>query len=177
MDKPPMNPYASPSLESLQAGANYVPEGGRLATRGERFAGAFIDGLIVLPFAFGGGVLLGLGLLASGIAPDSILFQIFSWLLGTIIGGTIYLTFHGYLLATRGQTIGKLLLKTRIVNEDGTHPDFLSLVLKRYAWLWFVASMPYVGGFLSLINALMIFRSNCKCLHDDIAGTKVIKLN
>jgi hypothetical protein len=37
-----------------------------------------------------------------------------------------------------------------------------------------IAMIPYVGNVIALIDVLMIFRTSRKCLHDDIAGTKVI---
>ena len=41
--------------------------------------------------------------------------------------------------------------------------------------MWVLTSIPFLGPFIGLANALAIFRENCKCLHDDLAGTKVIK--
>ena len=37
-----------------------------------------------------------------------------------VIGFILFLVIHGYLLATRGQTVGKTLLKIRIVRSDGS---------------------------------------------------------
>ena len=49
-----------------------------------------------------------------------------------------------------------------------------SVVLKRNVSMQVLAMIPIVGNFIALIDALMIFRASRKCLHDDIAGTKVI---
>ena len=53
---------------------------------------------------------------------------------------------------------------------------FGPLVLKRYVPLWVVANIPFIGGLFALADSLAIFRDTRKCIHDDIAGTKVIKL-
>jgi hypothetical protein len=36
--------------------------------------------------------------------------------------------------------------------------------------------IPVAGNSIPMIDALMIFRENRHCLHDDFAGTKVIKV-
>ena len=40
-------------------------------------------------------------------------------IINAVVGFIIFLVLHGYLLATRGQTIAKALLKVRIVRSDG----------------------------------------------------------
>ena len=88
-----------------------------------------------------------------------------------------FLSVHGYLLATRGQTVGKVLMKTKIVHHNtGNLVPLLPLFLKRYLLLWLLIEIPVFGGFLNLANAMMIFRENKKCLHDEMAGTKVVTL-
>lgn len=166
------NPYA-PSL-----GPSLLPEEqfsqGELATLGERFAGAFIDGIINLVVALPVGFAVGLGMGASfGNGPvQNIVLQI----LGGVVGILLFLAVQGYFLATRSQTIGKMALGTKIVADDGGTLPFGELYAKRYLILQLVALIPFIGGFIALVDAVMIFRSNRKCLHDDIAGTKVIKL-
>jgi len=83
---------------------------------------------------------------------------------------------HGYLLATRGQTIGKVIMKTKIVNEAGNLLPFNELFLKRYVIIMVISMIPFVGSLIGIVDALCVFRGNRKCLHDDFAGTKVIKI-
>jgi uncharacterized RDD family membrane protein YckC len=166
------NPYA-PSL-----GPSLLPEEqlgqGELATLGERFAGSLIDGIINLVVALPVGFAVGLGMgSAFGNGPvQNIVVQI----LGGVVGILLFLAVQGYFLATRSQTIGKMALGTKIVTDDGGTLPFGELYAKRYLILQLVALIPFIGGFIGLVDAVMIFRSNRKCLHDDIAGTKVIKL-
>ena len=78
--------------------------------------------------------------------------------------------FQWFLLATSGQTIGKKLLMIRIVSTGGKLPGFLQAVVLRN-WLRVVFSfIPFFG----IIDFLFIFADSRRCLHDYLAGTKVI---
>lgn len=92
------------------------------------------------------------------------------------VGGiAIFLLLHGYLLATAGQTIGKRIVGTRIVNvSDERIPKFLTLVGARYGSTWLLGSIPGVGNLYALVDVLLVFRDDRRCVHDLIAGTKVI---
>ena len=68
-------------------------------------------------------------------------------------------------------------MKTQIVSDSGQPLNFGELYLKRYLVIQLLAILPFIGGLIGLIDTLLIFRSSRKCLHDDIAGTKVIKLH
>lgn len=175
MNKSGNNPYSSPMTQSAPPGYSGP---GQLATLGERFLGALIDGVItgviVFPLAFGAGFLV----VASGLAQESALLGVIvSAVAGGVIGIGVFLALHGYLLAKNGQTIGKMVMKTKIVSEGtGQQLPFAELILKRYVPLWAATMIPYLGSLIGLVDALMIFRENRHCLHDDIAGTKVISI-
>ena len=89
-----------------------------------------------------------------------------------ILGWTPALLVVGqwYLLATSGQTIGKKLLMIRIVSESGSLPGFLRAVVLRNWVRALLSLIPFFG----LIDVLFIFSDSRKCLHDYIAGTKVV---
>jgi hypothetical protein len=53
-------------------------------------------------------------------------------------------------------------------------PTLATLVGKRYCVMWLVSLLPSVGVVVNLVDDLPIFRSDRRCLHDLIAGTKVI---
>ena len=80
-----------------------------------------------------------------------------------------------YLLAQRGQTIGKIVMGLRIVRfEDGTNPGFVKAVLMR-TFLWaLITAIPVVGPLIGLVGILFIFRDDQRCLHDHLAGTRVV---
>ena len=82
-----------------------------LATRWQRFAGAFADGfiqmLVVIPAAFV------LGIAVGTIMGDTPATAVVAQILGGLMGIGVFLAINGYFLATQGKTIGKMLVKTR----------------------------------------------------------------
>jgi uncharacterized RDD family membrane protein YckC len=85
--------------------------------------------------------------------------------------------YQWHLLSTTGQSLGKKWLKIRIVKVDGSPVDFGSAVLLR-SWAFYalagVGSLLVIGSVLPLIDALMIFADDRRCLRDHLAGTKVV---
>jgi len=172
----PHNPYAAPQT------MDDVAEDGdqELATRGARFVGAFIDGLTMLPVVVGVGVLyLSFELGTSGtFGANGIIAGLVGGVIGGVLGTVWHLMLNGYLLAKRGQTLGKLAAGTKIVDAEtnGLVP-LMPLILKRWISMQVLSIIPILGGFVPLVDALLIFRGNRRCLHDDFAGTKVIKVS
>ena len=171
------NPYAPPQAEVRDAPAA-PPTKGTLATRTRRLAGAIVDSVasavFVVPF-----------LVFTGDWTTAISGEL-SY--GTILlgGFASFTAMHGYLLATRGQTIGKWLVGTRIVRADNDEVPTLARTLGlRYGTLAIgpVATLavlvlngviPYVLVVFGLIDSALIFRRDRRCLHDLIARTKVV---
>ena len=86
-----------------------------------------------------------------------------------------FLAVNAYLLATRGQTVGKIVMKTRIVDyRSGNLVPIVPLFLKRYLLVWLLVQIPFFGGIFNFINTMSIFRAPKRCIHDEIAGTKVV---
>lgn len=75
------------------------------------------------------------------------------------------------LLSTRGQTIGKKVLGIRIVRLDGSDAGFVHAVLLRVVVMRILNAFT---GITWLIDPLLIFREDRRCLHDMIADTTVI---
>jgi uncharacterized RDD family membrane protein YckC len=59
---------------------------------------------------------------------------------------------------------------------DGAPVNFVSGVLLRNWLMMLLQQMPVVNLILPLLDALFIFREDRRCIHDLIAGTKVIQL-
>jgi len=96
-------------------------------------------------------------------------------MVNAIVGFIIFLVLHGYLLATRGQTIAKSLFKIRIVRSDGSRASFGRIIGLRYLPTTLITFIPVVGALYALIDCLLIFRESRRCLHDNIADTIVVK--
>ena len=163
-----VNPYAA-TTETFQ---DHFSDS-ELATRSQRFLGALLDGFLQMiiagPVGFALGTAIGVAL-GPGLAT-----QVVASIVGGVMGFGIFMALNGYFLATQGKTIGKLAVGTRIVDRDtGQLVPLGPLVLKRYVWLWIVSLIPIVNYLVAITNALLIFRENRACLHDDLANTKVI---
>lgn len=156
-----------------RAAVDDVPEavdGLVLATRGSRFGAALID--VLIAFA-----LIGLAALFTPWRPLANAGQSL-WslqLANPALGFVLFVAVHGYLLHTRGQTLGKRIVGIRIVRPDGSAASFARLVGLRYGVLSLLNVIPAVGQLVGLANVLCIFRASRRCLHDDIADTLVIK--
>jgi len=93
------------------------------ADRFQRWLGAFIDGMIPVIVM----VPLGLGALAIDGGslfddPDAIEGLIY---LGYFMAMMPFTLLNWYLIVTRGQTLGKMAVGTRIVSEEGAPVDFV----------------------------------------------------
>ena len=60
----------------------------------------------------------------------------------------------------------------KIVTLSGTNGGFVPNVLMRS----FLNSLIGMVPFYSLVDVLFIFRDDQRCIHDMIAGTKVVKI-
>ncbi len=166
----PHNPYAAP--ETIDAVVR--ESGAELAGRWQRLFGAVIDGLTMMPGWFGASVMI-YGTLGGLNSVNPGVLLILAAFLGVVGDIAWYLLLSGYLLATRGQSIGKIATGTRIVDSNTEELiPLVPLVLKRRFLPMLVFELPLVGTLFWLLNAVFIFRDNRQCLHDGFAGTKVI---
>lgn len=174
MSNHPNNPYAAPSSASIQT--NQPGNHGEPATLLSRFVGAIVDVILVVivivPISFTIGIVAGVLQIDFSTPLMSFLLTLFMLPIYLIV----FLAINGYLLSTRGQTVGKYMVNTKIVGNDGTLQPLIPMFLKRYGVLWIFSMIPTLGAFVGIIDALMIFRGSRKCLHDEIAGTRVIKV-
>jgi uncharacterized RDD family membrane protein YckC len=101
-------------------------------------------------------------------------------LLPSIIAALGVLAVAGYqfhLCASSGQSIGKRRMGIRVVLEDGSPASLFHILLLRNfipGLLVYLLGL-LVPGVLLAVDALFIFRADRRCLHDLIAGTKVVK--
>lgn len=128
-----------------------------LASKGERLRAAVIDGfLFAVPYAL--------------IKAD--------WGDGAALaGGVLMLALTGvqfWLLSTRAQSVGKAMVKIRIVRvSDGGNGGFFTNVVKRSIFSGLLNLIPLYW----LIDSCLIFREDRRCAHDFIAGTRVVKVS
>lgn len=86
----------------------------------------------------------------------------------------VYLVLHGYLLHKYGQTIGKAEYGMRIEMLNGDKASLQHIMLWRYLPIMVLSFVPVIGQLvIGLVNPLLIFRQDRRCLHDHIARTQV----
>jgi uncharacterized RDD family membrane protein YckC len=160
------------SIEETAASRETPPRSNALvlASRWARLGGALYDSVVVMF------VLVPLALLtgywARARAGDLTLFVAVLWGGGAWV---IFLLLNGRLLATRGQTIGKLVANTRIVAADpGEIVALWREVFFRYFLVGVLSLLPIIGSYVNLLDLVFIFRRDKRCIHDLVAGTKVV---
>jgi len=83
---------------------------------------------------------------------------------------------QGLFLALRAQTIGKMLLGLRIIDvATGRRAGFARLVFLRMLVTSLLSALAGIGWIFGLVDCLFIFREDRRCLHDFIAGTRVVQ--
>lgn len=165
------------------------------AERGTRLLARVIDWVLEFACAIPGGIILGpefLKLVVSvgqGNEPDFSQLDYQRLGLGALVLGLcwlVLLVIQVWMLSTRGQSIGKRISGIRIVRlENGAKPGIV------YGWLLreflitmigiMVSVIPIIGPFLlrpafHVVDWCMIFRDDQRCLHDLIAGTRVVRV-
>jgi len=142
-----------------------------LASRWQRLWASLLDGVtimvVTLPVMYFTG---GFDGVARGVQPS----LSYSLLIGAL-SLSVFFVLNANLLINKGQTIGKKISGIKIVDLNGKIPRVKKHLLKRYAAYFIPAQIPVVGQVLSTINILFIFGPQKRCVHDYIAGTKVVE--
>ena len=163
------NRYQPPKAEV--ADVNVFEGGDELGSRWARLGGSIIDGLLVgilsMPYLFFS------DFFSKAMAGQ---IQIGDSLELVLVGAVVYLLLNGYLLNKFGQTIGKRAADLRVVStvENRILPLWKVYSL-RYLPIQLIGQIPIVGGLIAFIDCLFVFRADKRCLHDFVAGTRVIK--
>lgn len=163
------NPYQSP-----QAVVVDQISGQHLASRGARLGAAFLDGflimIVVLPVMYIGGYFSAL----FDAARSGQQLPFFDQLMWGVVGICLAFAVQFVPLKNSGQTWGKKAVGVKIVDMDGAQPSLGVLLGRRYLVYNGVGLIPFLGGLISLVNILFIFRADKRCLHDLIADTQVV---
>jgi uncharacterized RDD family membrane protein YckC len=163
------NPYQPPASDALVEGPREGDgEAVRtvLAERGTRFWARLVDQVLLIVACVPAGIVYADEKRSTGDPSPTF------WLLVLpIVALEIY---QWYRISTSGQTLGKRWLGIRVVKMDDTPVGFLRGVFLR-EWVIAVAGfIPVAGSFVSLADAVAIFGRERRCIHDGLAGTKVV---
>lgn len=166
MDDTQTNRFAPPGTHVQDVEA---ADGLQLASRGQRFAAALIDGLLAIALS------LAVMLPMYGTEYFALVkVSKYAVLNGMIVYLAIFWSIEGWFLYQRSQTLGKMALGIRIVRPDGGYATFGRSFGLRMVALGLVGWIPFIGPFVGFIDALFIFGSSRRCLHDYVADTIVV---
>ena len=194
MDKDYFADAYSPPGSDVNAGVSGGAQGAEPAGRGTRLTAATLDGLLIsvplLPLLGVGiyyGVRTQLEAVRAGEKLSEIPFAGTSELtseLSILLAGAAVIGFLGALgiaiyqwnlIARTGQSLGKKWTGIRIERIDGSRITFGTGVVLRNWVPKVMGAFPYLGMLFHLIDCLFIFREDRRCLHDLIAGTRVVR--
>lgn len=169
-----VNPYAAP-----QAPVNDVVQRGAgsneylRASRGRRLAAALLDCVIVLATfvpAFFWGFFSALHASTLGKMPGG--YGVAMLLILCIVG-----VINCVLLSKYGQTIGKRMLGIKVVRTGGDEVSLGRFIFLRFLPVVLLGRIPVLGPFIGLVDCLLIFGDDRRCLHDVFADTIVVYAN
>jgi uncharacterized RDD family membrane protein YckC len=169
------NPYAAPAamVDDVAAWDAYDLEN-RKAGRGKRLGAALLDGLVNLIWALPvfWGAMMAVGV-SKGIKPAAPMIGVMLLGFGLLVA---IFVINCVLLHRHGQTIGKRALDIAIVRTDGSRMGLLRYIFIRVLPVGLLGAIPYVGWLVSLVDPLLIFGKDRRCLHDLIADTIVVDI-
>ncbi len=136
-----------------------------MAGRGARFGAQFVDGLLMMLSVFPILMVIGMWSLTDPKVNQQLAAQIVTNLLPAIL----FCAYEALMLQSRGQTLGKMVAKIKVVQADGS--DLTTAQCWKRAGSRSLLAITQIGG---IIDILMIFSANRQCLHDRIAKTRVV---
>lgn len=136
----------------MEGGAQFVKV--NLASGGQRFANHIIDVIVfyILIFIYGGV----LGVMGAFDAYGELSI---GWTVSIYL---VILFYYIFMEATFGKTIGKMITGTKVVNEDGTKPELMTIIGRTLCRL-----IPF--------DAFSFLGSTAVGWHDSISRTRVIR--
>ena len=123
--------------------------------KGTRFLNFIIDRVIMLILAFVMGVVLAL---INPVIIDSL--DGMSTLMDYVITAILAVFYYTILEATTGQTIGKMITGTKVVDENGEKPDFGTIMVRSFSRIVPFDAFSFLGT---------------KGWHDSWSNTHVVK--
>jgi uncharacterized RDD family membrane protein YckC len=174
----PANNYAPPKSEV----ADVVPDEDIKASRASRLGATIIDNLIIfVPMipAYVQAIPLitraGPGVRGNTFAIWGLIASTGGWFYLGLLWGVSMLVLNGIFAYQNGQSIAKKWLSIKDVRTDGSRVSFARIFWLRNVLNSCLSFIPVVGGLYGLIDALFIFGSAKRCVHDYIADTIVVR--
>lgn len=138
-----------------------------------RFFAHIVDGILFLISIVAGGMLAAWMTKRGLPVAGQMTWRDLSILPVALSFSTMLILSQWVLLATDGQTIGKKLFMIRIVSMRGQLPGFLRAVVLRN---WF-RNLLSIIPFFALIDHIFGLGNSRRCIHDLLAGTRVVQVS
>lgn len=163
------NPYSAPKSDIIadkqQDNSEIV-----LASRSTRLVAVFLDTFILLL------ILIPVVLLTGLLDLETLHTELSAGLTMAVMSLVLYLLINSKLLVSKGQTVGKKIMNIKVIDaKTRAVPSAKNIIAKRYLAFFILGQIP-LANIISFVDSLMIFRKSRKCLHDDFAGTIVVKV-
>lgn len=169
------NPYAAPAavVDDVAAWDAYDLEN-RKAGRGKRLGAALLDGLVnviwLAPVLWAATMA---GPVRQGLKPAAPMVGLMLLGLALMLG---VLVVNCLMLHRSGQTIGKRAVDIAVVRTDGSRISLPRYIFLRVLPVGLIGMVPVVGRFIGLVDPLLIFGKERRCLHDLLADTIVVDI-
>lgn len=167
------NPYAPPQAEVSDE--PWLPSAAQHATPGKRLGAVILDVLFlfcaILPSV------VAIGLERSATFPATLKDGDVAASIGgaiSFIGLVVWLAWSLALLHQGGQTLGKRVLRIRVVRSNGSRASLPRLILLRFLVSIVLLTLPYAGHLCFLADSAMLLGKSRQCLHDRTADTIVV---
>ncbi len=159
------NPYAAPTarIDDLT-----VLAANELASRSTRLGAAILDVLIFVVPVVVVMTFVGSHVLAGNSASRGLLALVGFFALAVVIVNLVF-------VFRSQQTIGKKICRIKVVRTDGSRCNPWRIILLRGCLTSLLGQIPLIGPLFSLIDALLIFGNDHRCIHDHFAGTIVVR--
>lgn len=127
-----------------------------IASGGKRFANFIIDRIVLYLFSMLFGVILAF------VSPSVLyLFETDNFMLNYLLGFIIAFIFYSSLEASSGRTVGKLITKTKVIDEYGNTPSYGKILLRTLCRF-----IPF--------DAFSFLGSTAEGWHDTLSNTRVV---
>ncbi len=112
----------------------------------DRFLARFIDGILI-------GIVAVIINVVLAVVSDSF---ILTGVISSIVTAVLYLGYFAYLESTKGQTLGKQIMKLKVVGPDGVNVPTMEQAVRRNIWTAFgiAGVIPILGSLLGGLAGL-----------------------
>ena len=112
------NPYSTPTAPSV-ASSEYPTGGLQKATQGKRFMGYIVDQIVLFVLSTMAGFVVGIAAATAAGGVMTVEAEAQAQIFGFFVGLLVTLAYYVVMETTTGKTVGKMVMKTRVVSTSG----------------------------------------------------------